>query len=145
MTSTDSQLNDTNAPHFELNFSGDFDSAIRVPSLEEAVQPWSEADEFLPTIIVYSVAFVCGIVGNALVLFALLGDRKARESNTSCVLVSLAVADLLFLLICIPYESLLKISGYVPEGRAFCKAAGFVEIFTTAASIWNLTFISIER
>ena len=113
--------------------------------LADVVQPWSEGKEFLPTIIVYSIAFVCGITGNALVLFALLGDRRAREAETNCFLVSLAVADVLFLAFCVPYNTLLKISGYLPQGGAFCKAAGFIEIFSTAASIWNLTFISIER
>ena len=130
-------------PAWALN-PDEYDSIIFHEDFENTIDSWTSSDEFLPTIIVYSFTFLVGIVGNGLVIFALLGDKHA-QSETNAFLVSLAIADLLFLLICIPYETISKISGYLPHGTVFCKLAGFVETFTAATSIWNLTFVSIER
>ncbi len=61
-----------------------------------------------------------GVLGNFLVIFALIGDKKARNA-TSSFLVSLAAADLLFLLICIPYNTAAQMTGYWSAGRPLCK------------------------
>ncbi len=88
--------------------------------------------------------FLSGVIGNFLVIFALVGDKKARNA-TSAFLVSLAAADLAFLLVCIPYETAAKMTGFWRGGRPLCKISGFVEMLSAVASILNLTAVSVER
>ena len=84
-----------------------------------------------------------GVTGNFLVIFALVGDKKARNA-TSAFLVSLAAADLVFLLVCIPYDTVSKF-GYWRAGKPLCKLSGFAEMLSASASILNLTAVSVER
>lgn len=88
--------------------------------------------------------YFSGVVGNLLVVFALVGDKKARNA-TSAFLVSLAVADLVFLLVCIPYDTAAKMMGFWKGGKPLCKVSGFVEMLSATASILNLTAVSVER
>ena len=114
--------------------------------IEQIRTKWTDDPAFLPTAIVYGITFLIGVTGNALVVFALLGDKKSRNA-TSSFLVSLAIADLLFLLFCIPYETAAKLlqAGYWSGGLALCKISGFVDMLSAAASILNLTAVSLER
>ncbi|XP_005099323.1 galanin receptor type 1-like [Aplysia californica] len=112
--------------------------------VEKFLQPWTTEPHFIPTITVYGVAFTLGIVGNCLVIFAMLGDRKSR-SVTASFMVSLAVADLLFLLVCVPYETARYFIGHWGSGSVLCKMSGAVEMLSALASVLNLMAVSIER
>ena len=67
------------------------------------------------------------------------------RSTSLSFLVSLAIADVVFLLVCLPYELIVKLEAVWHGGLALCKLAGFVEMTTAAASVLNLTAVSIER
>lgn len=111
----------------------------------EAVQSsWTEDRAFWPTTITYGLAFLVGIIGNSLVVFALLANRKARNV-TSSFLVSLAISDVIFLLLCVPYETVSKYAGFWSGGLALCKISSFAEMLSAAVSILNLTAVSMER
>ena len=84
------------------------------------------------------------LAGNPFVVVALFLDRKS-QGVSSAFLVSLAFADVLFLVICIPYELISKFLFFWFGGRALCKVAGFTEMLTGFASVLNLTAVSIER
>src|SRR6218665_3310086 len=66
------------------------------------------------------------LAGNPFVVVALFLDRKS-QGVTSAFLVSLAFADVLFLVICVPYELINRFLFYWFGGRALCKVAGFTE------------------
>ena len=122
----------------------DYQYCVYQEDLTPIRQSWAEDSAFLPTTIVYSLAFVLGVTGNTLVMFALLGDRKARNV-TSSFLVSLALADMVFLLVCVPYDLGIKMQLEWAGGMALCKIFGFVEMLSAAASVLNLTAVSVER
>ena len=124
----------------------DYDYVQYLPgdTLNSVQESWTEDPAFFPTSITYGLAFLVGVTGNALVVFALLGDKKARNA-TSSFLVSLAMGDLMFLLICIPYETATKLTNIWVGGVALCKMSGYVEMLSAAASILNLTAVSVER
>ncbi len=124
----------------------DYSYYLAGDKIEQVRLDWTTDPAFLPTAIVYSLTFFIGVSGNALVVFALVGDKKSRNA-TSSFLVSLAIADLLFLLVCIPYETAAKLlqAGYWSGGLALCKMSGFVEMLSASASILNLTAVSLER
>ena len=115
-------------------FEGDIDNIL---------EPWKTATYFVPAVIIYTLAFITGIIGNTLVVFVMVGDRKSR-SVTTLFLVSLATADLLFLLICAPCD-LIKHFFFNKITVEMCKILGFIEVLTGMGSVFNLMAVSIER
>ncbi|PSN43531.1 hypothetical protein C0J52_03721 [Blattella germanica] len=80
--------------------------------------------ELVPTLIVYGATMVVGIAGNSLIIFTICRYRRMK-STTNVFLASLASADLLLIIICIPVKcdlvlSVLAYLGLVTEcvGRA---------------------------
>ena len=118
-----------------------------VTDLDVARRSWTDDRAFYPSTITYGLTFAFGLVGNVLVLVALLGDRKSSRSLTTVLMMSLAIADLLFLLVCVPYEMASKLVSYWAGGVpvSLCKLAGFVEMLSALASVLNLTAVSVER
>ena len=124
--------------------TSDFDYKDYQSNLNQVKTPWTEDQAFWPTSLTYGIAFIVGVIGNSLVMFALLVDKKSRNVTAS-FLVSLAAADLLFCLLCIPYETSAKLTGFWAGGLALCKIMAFVEMLSASASILNLTAVSVER
>jgi len=131
-----------------------FDYSYYTSDLTKIRLPWTADPAFAPTVIVYGMAFAFGLVGNLFVIVALLTDRKRETASggggggggaTNSFLVSLAVADVLFLAVCLPYEIGIKLGEGWRAGRALCKVAAFVEMATATASVLNLVSVSIER
>jgi hypothetical protein len=61
---------------------------------------WSE---LIPTLVIYGVTMVIGIAGNSLIIFTICHYRRMK-STTNVFLASLASADLLLIIICIPVK-----------------------------------------
>ena len=133
-----------------------FDYVYQVEDVSVLRQRWSDDPAFIPTVVVYGVAFVFGFLGNLFVALALIVDRRQRavlaaadgggsHHLTTSFLVSLSMADVLFLLVCLPYELVVKLESVWRGGLAICKLAGFVEMITATASVLNLSAVSIER
>lgn len=61
---------------------------------------WSE---LIPTLVVYGATMVIGIAGNSLIIFTICRYRRMK-STTNVFLASLASADLLLIIICIPVK-----------------------------------------
>ncbi|XP_029642203.2 QRFP-like peptide receptor [Octopus sinensis] len=120
---------------YDLYFYNDLEN-LRLPGVQESY--------FCLTVTVYSLTFLLGLLGNSLVIFAVCGDRKPR-SVTSLFMVSLAVADLMFILVCTPYELVRYFRPHAEGGAPVCKLASFVDMLSAVASILNLTSISVER
>lgn len=53
----------------------------------------------------FSITFVVGIIGNSLVLVTILFQKQMR-STTNILILNLAIAELLFILICVPSTGL---------------------------------------
>uniref|UniRef100_T1ITK8 G-protein coupled receptors family 1 profile domain-containing protein n=1 Tax=Strigamia maritima TaxID=126957 RepID=T1ITK8_STRMM len=64
---------------------------------------------------------------------------------TDMFLVSLAVADLLLLVVCIPLETLHYFVVTWDEEGAICKLSSYAEMVSAVASVLNLTAVSLER
>lgn len=107
-------------------------------------QPWVTEPQFIPTVGIYGFVLIIGMVGNSVVVFAMVGDRKSR-SITTTFLVSLAIADMLLLLVCVPYDMAVHFTSNWANGTILCKLSGFMETMTAMLSVFNLTAISVER
>jgi hypothetical protein len=139
----------TMPPFFDQS---EFDYCFPSDDLSKVRQPWTADAAFGPTVVVYGLAFALGFLGNLFVVIALLADRKWDSAGggggggaTNSFLVSLAVADVLFLVVCLPFEIGVKLSEAWQAGKALCKLLAFVEMATATASVLNLTAVSIER
>ena len=55
-----------------------FDYVLHLDNLSSVRQLWSEDPAFMPTAVVYGLAFVFGFLGNLFVALALLVDRRQR-------------------------------------------------------------------
>ena len=71
---------------------------------------WSELG---PSLFVFGVTFIVGILGNTLILVAVLRHTHVKSSPVNVFLASLASADLLLILVCLP----LKVSTSLAKKR----------------------------
>ena len=60
-------------------------------------------DELVPVTLTYSLTLLLGLVGNCLVIFSISYYRRMR-TVTNVFLLSLASADLLLVLVCVPIK-----------------------------------------
>lgn len=60
-------------------------------------------EELAPPLVVYALTYIVGVVGNALIIFTICRYRHLK-TTTNVFLASLATADLLLILICIPVK-----------------------------------------
>ena len=62
---------------------------------------WTELG---PSLFVFGVTFIVGILGNTLILVAVLRHTHVKSSPVNVFLASLASADLLLILVCLPLK-----------------------------------------
>ena len=122
----------------------DYGESYYYADIDKLKKVWLSQPDYIPTVIVYGLAFLVGLAGNCLVITAIVGDLKQR-SNTTIFLVSLATSDILFLLVCVPYELSSDYIAHWQLGTFLCKVSCFVEMMTAVLTVLNLTVVSIER
>ncbi|EDO40816.1 predicted protein, partial [Nematostella vectensis] len=99
----------------------------------------------------YGLIVVAGLIGNILVAAVILGNKSMRKS-TNYFILSMAIADLLVILVTIPQ----KITGVMLEnmhrwifkgtlGLVLCKTSNFLNDLATAVSIFSLILITFDR
>ncbi|GLV43048.1 RYamide receptor [Carabus blaptoides fortunei] len=101
-------------------------------------------DELIPMLIVYSVTFILGLIGNSLIVITTYRYRR-MQSATNVLLASLASADLLLILFCIPIKAAKLFSFTWTMGILLCKYVYYMQTVSTICSVLTLTSISIER
>ena len=120
------------------------ENVIYFPFPNDMLEPWNINPYFFPIVITYIITFIVGVTGNIIVISVMAGDR-ANRSVTSIFLVSLAVADLLLLVICAPLDvAHYFVIQWDKEGTV-CKLAAYAESVSAFASVLNLVAVSFER
>ncbi|KAL0130165.1 hypothetical protein PUN28_002042 [Cardiocondyla obscurior] len=111
----------------------------------------TEAGYFIPNWIdlilagLFTMLIIVTIVGNTLVIMAVITTRRLR-SVTNCFVSSLAAADLLVGLAVMPPAVLLQLTGGTWElGETLCDFWVSLDILLCTASILSLCAISIDR
>ncbi|KAH8035189.1 hypothetical protein HPB51_004430 [Rhipicephalus microplus] len=99
----------------------------------------------IPMTLIYSVLLVSGVVGNVCTCIVIARNRYMHTA-TNYYLFSLAVSDLLLLVLGLPQElyQLWQRHPYV-FGEAFCVLRGLTSETSTNASILTITAFTIER
>ncbi|XP_075224448.1 QRFP-like peptide receptor isoform X2 [Lycorma delicatula] len=101
-------------------------------------------EELVPALIVYGLTFVLGITGNSLIVFTICRYRRMK-STTNVFLSSLASADLLLIIICIPVKVAKLFSYTWTMGKLLCKTVHYMQNVSAICSVLTLTAMSIER
>nr|XP_033815859.1 galanin receptor type 2 [Geotrypetes seraphini] len=106
----------------------------------------SEGYDLEPVLIplVYSAIFLVGMVGNSLVLAVLLRNGKVNNT-TNLFILNLGVADLCFILFCVPFQATIYVLDSWVFGPFVCKAVHFVIYLTMYASSFTLATVSLDR
>ncbi|XP_050402315.1 cholecystokinin receptor type A [Patella vulgata] len=112
--------------------------------LEQLRKPWVREPHFIPMVVVYSITFVLGLFGNIVVIAVMCCGHGAKCVTFPCLL-SMAWADVLFLLVCVPAEVGRHFIGHWELSNFLCKLSGFVEMMSATATVFNLILISAER
>jgi len=74
--------------------------------------------------IIFSVIGVLGFVGNLSVIVVVVSNLQMR-STTNTLIISLAIADLLFIVTCVPFTAVAYAIPVWPFGSIWCKVALF--------------------
>ncbi|GAB1285184.1 Neuromedin-U receptor 1 [Apodemus speciosus] len=116
------------------------DEALRVKYLGP-----QKMKHFLPICVVYLLIFVVGTVGNGLTCTVIL-RHKAMRTPTNFYLFSLAVSDLLVLLLGLPLELYDMQHNYPFQlGKSACHFRVLLFETVCLASVLNVTALSVER
>jgi hypocretin (orexin) receptor 2 len=78
-------------------------------------------------IIVYSLTFIVGVVGNVLVCFAVWMNKDLR-TITNIFMVNLSIADILILVFCLPSALLVDVTATWFLGLVPCKLHIFLAV-----------------
>ena len=94
----------------------------------------------------YILIAAVAVIGNLLVCFAILANKKLRSKPTNLFLLSLAVSDFLTSVIAMPFdiESLILQGGW-KHGAVMCLAFLTAYLITVPTSILTLLTISVDR
>ncbi|KAL3851827.1 hypothetical protein ACJMK2_015532 [Sinanodonta woodiana] len=130
-------MDETNVSYYEdayYNYTYDYEESVAHLPL----------DEFVPVAVVYAWIGLTGTIGNILVIFA-ISKVQRMSSITNMFVRSLACADLLLLLICVPAKCIAFYSYTWRLGLFMCKFVVYVQNVSMICSVLTLTAMSIER
>lgn len=97
-----------------------------------------------PVMLIYSLTMVLGLAGNTLIIFTTQRFRR-MQSTTNVFLSSLASADLLLIIVCIPVKMAKLLSFTWDFGYFLCKFVHYMQNVSAMCSVVTLTAMSIER
>lgn len=92
----------------------------------------------------FGIFALSGFFGNTLVILVVLFNQQ-MHSTTNLLIVNLAVADLLFVVFCIPFTATDYITEYWPFGDMWCRTVQYLIVVTAFASIYTLVLMSVDR
>ncbi|XP_012217370.2 neuropeptide CCHamide-1 receptor-like [Linepithema humile] len=106
--------------------------------------PLSERPETYIVPLVFSLILIVGVVGNGILILILLCNSNMRNIPNTYVL-SLAWGDLLVILICVPFTSIVYTLESWPWGITICKLSEFAKDISIGVSVFTLAALSAER
>jgi hypothetical protein len=103
------------------------------------------SDQLLYLIIpLYSLVFVIGTIGNILVILTVVTVKQMRNT-TNALILHLAIANLSFVLMCIPHTIYVYVVHSYNFPRLLCRVANTLMYLSAYVSIYILVLMSIDR
>jgi len=94
--------------------------------------------------ILFGIIIVIGFIGNALVVVVVSANKQMR-STTNLLIINLAIANLLFIIFCVPFTASDFVLTYWPFGDVWCRIVQYLIVVTMFVSIYTLVFMSVDR
>lgn len=94
--------------------------------------------------VLFCIISLTGIVGNAIVIVVALSDHLTRNT-TNVLIANLAIADLIFIVVCVPFTAVLYAVSSWPFGMAWCKIYQYLINATAYTSVYTLVLMSLDR
>lgn len=126
------------------NSSGAYEYPFFYPELDISCDPENIpvfASTFFP--VLYSLLFMTGLVGNALVIWVLTVFKKVR-AMTDVYLLNLAISDLLFVF-SLPFLVQYAIVKQWTFGNTMCKIISSAYFIGFYSSVFFITIMSVDR
>jgi len=80
----------------------------------------------ITTPIVFALITVIGVIGNTFVVMVIVTRRVRRQNPTNILLLNLAVADLAFLVVCVPFTAVKYAAASWPLGDTTCRIVNYL-------------------
>ncbi|XP_071829756.1 QRFP-like peptide receptor [Apostichopus japonicus] len=93
---------------------------------------------------IFFLIFFVGLTGNGLLIVLVIGKRCMR-TVINIFNVSLALADLLVILFCLPFTLLEQATEDWILGRFMCKTLNYITTVSVVSSVLTITAIAFER
>jgi len=93
--------------------------------------------------ITFGIVFIVGLIGNSFVIWT--ASKRHMRSPTNILIVSLAIADLLFIIFCVPNTAVDYVTNKWLFGEAWCKLVQYVIVVTVYVSVYTLALLSLDR
>lgn len=100
--------------------------------------------ELVITAAIYGITFCVGMIGNILIVYSVLHFRRMK-SLSNVFLASLASADLVLIIFCVPVKFAQLFSYTWTYGMILCKLVHYIQNLSATCSVLTLTAMSIER
>ncbi|XP_028326825.1 galanin receptor type 1-like [Gouania willdenowi] len=102
-------------------------------------------DNFI-TLLVFGIIFMLGVLGNSMVITVLARSKPGKpRSTTNIFILNLSIADLSYLLFCIPFQSTIYMMPTWVLGAFICKFIHYFFTVSMLVSIFTLSAMSVDR
>ena len=71
--------------------------------------------------------------------------NQQMRSTTNLLIINLAIADLLFIVFCVPFTATDYVLPFWPFGEIWCKIVQYLIVVTAYASVYTLVLMSLDR
>ncbi|XP_048219550.1 galanin receptor type 1 [Perognathus longimembris pacificus] len=100
----------------------------------------------LVTLVAFGLIFALGVLGNSLVIAVLArGPPGKPRSTTNLFILNLSVADLAYLLFCIPFQASVYALPTWVLGAFICKFTHYFFTVSMLVSVFTLAAMSVDR
>ena len=94
--------------------------------------------------VIFSLIVAIGLFGNLLVIIVVVSNKQMRNT-TNLLIINLAVADLFFIAICVPFTATSYAMSSWPFGTIWCKVVQYFIHVCAYASVYTLVLMSMDR
>lgn len=93
---------------------------------------------------VFLIIFIVGVIGNGTLVFIVF-HNKVLHNAPNIHIVSLAIGDLLLIVITIPFTATIFTFASWPYGVVVCKLSEYLQTLSVGVSVFTLTALSVDR
>ncbi|XP_033980347.1 galanin receptor type 1 [Trematomus bernacchii] len=102
-------------------------------------------DNFI-SLLIFGLIFLLGVIGNTMVITVLARSKPEHpRSTTNIFILNLSVADLFYLLFCVPFQSTIYMLPTWVLGAFICKFIHYFFTVSMLVSIFTLSAMSVDR